>query len=467
MTCFKNFLLLLLTLSATDLKSQTLTLLKDIKPGSASSFPSDLVVGNDKLWFTATNTANGAELWKSNGNSNSTEIAFDLNPGTASSFPSRLLFFNNELYFVANDGINGNELWKTNGTLSGSVKLTASPVSSPVFAGGKLAAYNGKVYFPFDDGIHGSELWSTDGTTAGTHMVKDIGANSISTSPTDFFIFNNLLYFTGEAPIDTRALYVTDGSEAGTQMVFNCNEGGCSGFTTFNNALFFISDDAVFSQPNLELYKSDGTPAGTQLFKEINPNSSGALRDLVVSGNKMYFVGDDGINGDELWKSDGTVAGTVMVKDIRPGSQGSVVTEITPFKNKVVFEAYSKNGFGSFWISDGSAANTFMLDTIIPDLDQAAIKSIIHKGKLFFNGFKAGKGYEVCVTDGTIAGTDTAFDINQGIATSAPVFFVKKKSKLYFSATDDQSGNEVFVISDVTLQPVRNTEKPPVIVPVN
>ena len=43
-------------------------------------------------------------------------------------------------------------------------------------------------------------------------------------------------------------------------------------------------------------------------------------RSPIVNGT-LYFAANDGANGRELWKSDGTAAGTVLVKDIRTGSE--------------------------------------------------------------------------------------------------------------------------------------------------
>ena len=41
-------------------------------------------------------------------------------------------------------------------------------------------------------------------------------------------------------------------------------------------------------------------------------------------GGVLFFTGDDGMSGRELWRSDGTEAGTVRVKDINPGRQGPI-----------------------------------------------------------------------------------------------------------------------------------------------
>ncbi len=74
-----------------------------------------------------------------------------------------------------------------------------------------------------------------------------------------------------------------------------------------------------------ELWKSDGTDAGTVLVRDINPGSGYSLPAYTVwspavIADTLYFKAIDGTTGGGLWKSDGTEAGTVLVKDINPFS---------------------------------------------------------------------------------------------------------------------------------------------------
>ena len=87
--------------------------------------------------------------------------------------------------------------------------------------------------------------------------------------------------------------------------------------TAVGNTLFFQAYDGVNGG---ELWKSDGTAAGTVLVKDIRPGLSTSYPgNLTAVGNTLFFTADDGVNGTELWKSDGTTAGTVLVADISFG----------------------------------------------------------------------------------------------------------------------------------------------------
>src|SRR5712692_5540242 len=113
---------------------------------------------------------------------------------------------------------------------------------------------------------------------------------------------------------------------AGTpQLVKNINpdpagDSNPYGLTDVAGTLYFQANDGTHGY---ELWRSDGTKAGTTLVKDINPAGDSNPYGLTDVAGTLYFEADDGTHGFELWRSDGTRAGTTQVKDINPGGSSS------------------------------------------------------------------------------------------------------------------------------------------------
>src|SRR5437660_8993005 len=74
------------------------------------------------------------------------------------------------------------------------------------------------------------------------------------------------------------------------------------------------------------------------LLKDIRTRqASSSAKNLCVVGNTVFFAATEGAHGEELWKTDGTPAGTTMVKDLRPGSLGSNPRNLTAVGSTLFF----------------------------------------------------------------------------------------------------------------------------------
>ena len=328
----------------TDGTSNGTVMVKDIN-ATGSADPEFLISFNGNVYFQATEAAYGNELWKTDGTDAGTVLVKDINP-TGDSTPTGLTASVSALFFSADDGVNGRELWKTDGTDAGTVMVKDINVSGSSNPTG-LTVFNDNLYFKATDGINGAQLWRSDGTDLGTVMFKQINPFGGS-NPVHFASFSGALYFGANGSTDSGELWKTDGTDAGTVMVKIINSTGNlpSSFTQVNGTLFFDGDDGV---NGIELWKTDGTDAGTVMVKDINKNPYDPLSPqtgsslpycLVNFNNELYFTAYTNIGDTELWKSDGTDAGTVIADDINPGGSGSLPSHETVFNNDLYFTAF-------------------------------------------------------------------------------------------------------------------------------
>ncbi len=377
----------------------------------------------------------------------------DINPGSGGSSFFNFTNVNGTLFFRPDDGVHGDELWKTNGTTAGTVMV------KDIFPGvtgceiEMLTNVNGVLFFKANDGIHGSELWKSDGTETGTVMIKDIYPGAASSSATSFYAANGLLYFNANDGSNGRELWKSDGTAAGTIMVKDIfpgaatsgmgagtpNSGNPQGFTNVNGTVFFMASDDYYKT---EVWKTDGTPAGTTLVRDIYPGLNYALNNFINVNGTLFFTVYGGTEGNELWKSDGTTAGTVMIKSLFGGNFDN---HCVALGNNVYF--LETDGL---YKSDGTEAGTVMVKERGDAYFNVVELLTTFNGQIYFTGYDNIHGWELWKTNGTAAGTQLVKDINVGIGNSEINSFAIVGNKLMFSATDQVHGNEVWISDGTT-----------------
>lgn len=178
--------------------------------------------------------------------------------------------------------------------------------------------------------------------------------------------------------------------------------------TEFNGEMYFSATGTNVSGIGNELYKTNGTQAGTSLVMNLNPNFSGSSypSNFTVFNGELYFTAEDGVHGRELFKTDGTTI--TLVKDINVGSGSS------SNHSDNMMAMLEGNGFLYFFAEDIS-----------------------------------GTGYDLWKTDGTEIGTVKVSELNTNESSGLNLNFKKLGNDLYFVYTDNNTGHRQIFKYDV------------------
>lgn len=280
-------------------------------------------------------------------------------------------------------------------------------------------------------------------------LVKDILPGTGSSLPTFLAEINDTALIAAE-DANGNELWRTDGTSAGTFLIKDINPGSGSSFPsyigTLNGIIFFKATDPV---NGTELWKTDGTAAGTVLVKDIYSGPTGSDPALIaVLNGVLLFKAKDALHQTEIWRTNGTTEGTFLLKDIYNvffGNGSSNPYPIAIVNGVALFGATTFSNGTELWKTDGTASGTVLVKDIFSGSYSSSPTLLKdYNGLIIFRAQDGTNGTELWKTDGTTAGTVLIKDINPGSLDSSPELLTELNGVLYLRATNTAVGTELW-----------------------
>lgn len=450
------------------------TIVKDIYLGYEDGLEYETVFSfiGQTLYFTGRNI-NGTELWKSDGSSAGTVLVKNIMTGSNSSAILYMSTIDGNLYFSARQELveNKNYLWKSDGSTSGTQLIKDVNLRGmDGYAGNKIFKCNNAIFFAGNTNVNGWEIWKTDGTTLGTNLFLDLNFTSGGFPRKLTQVQNKLFYSAISGDSNGHQLFVTDINSSASGLVESIPNGGLFDNNSYSK-LVKLGNEIIFLAATLtngyELWKSDGV--NVSLIKDIYPGGNGISEffgnNHKIFNNILYFTANDGNSGVELWRTDGTEAGTYILKDITIGSASTNISSFSLYNNKIYFVVNSNQIWTSdgttdgtqlfitlnsisnlkanssklfffnrissttqLWCTDENSSNSFILESW-SDGGSFQRNPVIFNDILYFVGFDSG-GVSIFKSDGSIIGTNK---LKEGLTLNYVKHLIVCGNKLYFT----------------------------------
>lgn len=479
---------------SSDGTPQGTALLKAISPGPGSSSPHNLIEMGGKIYFSASDGMEGEGLWRSDGTAAGTMLfarfqeagspsgvepvaaaagrlwfnthfattrslrctdgtpsgTVVLNPDAPSGRrfrdPQGFVVSGDTLYFAANDS----ELWRSDGSVEGTVRLAQAIVptgTQPRIE--EVEVVGSRIYFTVSNRERFHWLWRCEGDPGTAEMIPRDSVTSSWKKLDNLRAARGKLFFQGdEGRIDRLALWCGDGTLVGSENLGRVSLGANSSqLLAMGDLVYFTTIQALTGG---ELWRSDGTPAGTGLVKDIAKGSSSSdPARFCAAGRWLYFAATDPQKGRELWRTDGTTRGTRRVTESRNGTVGSSPSGLRAAGEGVYFQESGLHG--DLWFSNGTARGTVRLT--LPDaLPRSGINAqspppMLAVGEtIYFSGDDGRSGEELWVSKGSKTGMIQ--DLRPGITGSGPRNLTRLGKRVLFSAGGPPAGRRQVWVTD-------------------
>ncbi|NEQ27079.1 MAG: hypothetical protein F6K28_50325, partial [Microcoleus sp. SIO2G3] len=238
-----------------------------------------------------------------------------------------------------------------------------------------------------------------------TDLFRSINDGRDSSDPTDLLVADNFLYFAADDGVNGRELYRTNGRGNNlTRIDINRTGRGAGSdprdLVNINGTIYFSATNGVTGR---ELYRITNTANQATLVQDINPGADDSNpRGLINFNNVLYFAAT-GVLGRELYRSDGTENGTFRVVDINPGSDSSNPTDFAVVGDRLYFAANNGLNGRELFSSNGTQENVAL-----------------------------------------VADINTSGGLGNDAVSSVPTDLVNLNNVLYFAATDEIAGRELW-----------------------